>query len=163
MVDNLRDIDDTVEAGIFAGWTWIGEDGPRRQFTTSVQFLHDAGGEHEGYLVSGSARFFQPVSLPVTLSLGATLTYGSSDYMQTYFGVDSDNAARSGLRQFDADGGLRDVRFPMMAIFSLSPTWHIAGGLIFSRLIGDARDSPIVDERGAINQLYSGIGTAYAW
>ncbi len=163
VVDRMRDVDGTVEAGVFAGWTWIGEDDPRHRFTTSAQFLHDAGSEHEGYLLSASARYFQPVTRPLTLSIGVTLTYASSDFMQTYFGVDSDNAARSGLSQFNAGGGLRDVRIPMMAIYSLSPKWHISGGLIYSRLMGDASDSPIVDERGSNNQLFAGLGVAYAW
>ncbi len=163
VVKTMRDIDGTVEAGVFAGWTWIGEDDPRHRFTTSVQFLYDAMDEHEGYIASVSARYFQPVTLPLTLSIGATLTYGSSDYMQTYFGVDSDNAARSGLPEFSASSGMRDVRIPMMAIYSLSPKWHIAGGLIYSRLVGDASDSPVVDERGSRDQLFAGLGVAYAW
>jgi outer membrane protein len=159
----MRDIDGTFEAGVFAGWTWIGEDDPRHRFTASVQFLHDAMDEHEGYIASISARYFQPVTLPLTLSIGMTATYGSSDYMQTYFGVDSDNAARSGLSEFNAGSGLRDVRIPVMAIYSLSPKWHIAGGLIYSKLLDDASDSPIVDDRGSSSQLFAGLGVAYAW
>jgi outer membrane scaffolding protein for murein synthesis (MipA/OmpV family) len=99
----------------------------------------------------------------LTLSIGATVTYGSSDYMQTYFGVDSNNAARSGLSQFSAGSDLRDVRIPVMAIYSLSPNWHLSGGLIYSRLLGDASDSPVVDDRGSSDQLYAGLGVAYAW
>lgn len=159
----MRDIDGTVEAGVFAGWTWIGEDDPRHRFATSVQILNDAMGEYEGFIASVSAKYFKPVTRPLTLSIGATVTYGSGNYMQTYFGVDSDDAARSGLSEFSAGNGLRDVRIPVMAIFSLSPKWHIAGGVIYSKLLGDASDSPIVDERGSSDQLYAGLGVAYAW
>ncbi len=38
--------------------------------------------------------------------------------MQTYFGVDSIIAARSGLSQFSAGSALRDVRIPVMAIYT---------------------------------------------
>ncbi|MCH6584187.1 MAG: MipA/OmpV family protein [Proteobacteria bacterium] len=163
VVGRMRDIDGTVEAGVFGGWTWIGDDDPRHRFSASAEVLHAVGDTHEGYLISASARYFQPVTLPLTLSIGATVTYGSSDYMQTYFGVDSNNAARSGLSQFGAGGGVRDVRVPFMAIYSLSPKWHLAGGLIYSRLLGDASDSPIVDQRGSNNQLFAGLGIARAW
>ena len=163
VVGQMRDIDGTVEAGVFGGWTWIGDDDPRHRFSASAEVLHDVEDTHEGYLISASARYFQPVTLPLTLSIGATVTYGSSDYMQTYFGIDSDNAARSGLSQFNADSGLRDVRIPLMAIYSLSSNWHLAGGLIYSRLLSDASDSPIVDDRGSSNQLFAGLGVAYAW
>lgn len=163
VVDRMRDIDGTVEAGAFAGWTWIGEDDPRHRFTTSIEFLHDVVDEHGGYLVSASARYFKPVTRPLTLSAGVAITYGSSDYMDTYFGVDSNNAARSGLSQYSADSGIRDVRFPIMAIYSLSPNWHVSGGIIYQRLLSDAADSPIVDQRGSSDQLFAGVGVAYAW
>ena len=162
-VDRMRDIDGTLEAGLIGGWTWIGDDDPRHRFNATVEFLHDVADTHEGFLVSAGARYFQPVTRPLTLSIGATVTYGSSDYMQTYFGVDSDNAARSGLSQFSAGSGLRDVRIPVMAIYSLSPNWHLSGGLVYSRLLGDASDSPVVDDRGSRNQLFAGVGVAYAW
>ncbi len=163
VVKLMRDIDGTAEIGLFGGWTWIGDDDPRHRFSVSAEFLHDVGDTHEGYVASVSAKYFQPVTLPLTLSIGAAITYGSSDYMQTYFGVDSANAARSGLSQFSADSGLRDIRIPMLAIYSLSPNWHLSGGLVYSRLLGDASDSPIVDDRGSSDQLFAGIGVAYAW
>jgi outer membrane protein len=162
-VDRMRDIDGTFEAGVFVGRTWIGRKDPRHRLSTSVQFLHDVGDEHGGYLVSASARYFRPVARPLTLSIGTTLTYGSAGYTQTYFGVDSNDAALSGLSQFSAGGGLRDVRVPVMAIYSFGPSWHLAGGLIYSRLLGDASDSPIVDKRGSSDQLFAGLGLAYAW
>ena len=162
-VDRMRDVDGAVEAGLFAGWTWHGGRDPRHRFTTGVQFLQDVTDKHDGFTANISARYFQPVSRPLTLSIGAALTYGNSDYMETYFNVDADNASRSGLRQFDADSGLRDFRVPLMAIYSFSPKWHLAGGLIYSRLLGDAADSPVTDDRGSENQLYIGLGIAYAW
>ncbi len=162
-VDRMRDIDGAFEVGLIGSWNWIGDDDPRHRFNVTVEFLHDVTDTHDGYLISAGARYFQPVTLPLTLTIGATATYGSSNYMQTYFGVDSNNAARSGLSQFSAESGLRDVRIPIMAIYSLSPNWHLSGGLIYSRLLGDASDSPIVDDRGSSDQLFAGVGVAYAW
>jgi outer membrane scaffolding protein for murein synthesis (MipA/OmpV family) len=34
---------------------------------------------------------------------------------------------------------------------------------MYSRLVGDAADSPIVAERGSENQWIYGVGTLYAW
>lgn len=135
----------------------------RHRFAVGTEALFDVGGEHDGYLISGSVRYFQPVTRPLTLSVGASLTYGSGDYMDTYFGVSSGDSARSGLNQFNADSGLRDFRVPVMAIFSFNEHWHASGGVIYSRLLGDAADSPIVDNRGSKNQLFAGVGLAYAW
>ena len=162
-VDRMRDIDGTVEVGAFGGWTWIGSDDLRHRFSIGTEFLYDVGGEHEGYLISGSVRYFKPVARPLTLTIGATLTYGSSDYMDTYFGVSTGDASRSGLSEFNADSGLRDVRIPLMAIFSFNENWHVSGGVVYSRLFGDAADSPVVDKRGSKDQLFAGVGIAYAW
>jgi outer membrane protein len=163
VVDRMRDIDGTVEVGAFGGWTWVGQDDPRHRFSVGTEVLYDVGGGHDGYLISGSVKYFQPVLRPLTLSIGASLTYGSGDYMDTYFGVSASDAASSGLSPFSADGGLRDIRVPLVAIFSFSEKWHVAGGVIYSRLLGDAADSPIVDNRGSEDQFFAGIGIAYAW
>lgn len=163
VVDRFTDIEATVEAGLFGGYSWVGPKDPRQRLSTSVQILQDAAGEHEGFLITGALRYFHPVAKPLTLSVGFSATYGSSDYMQTYFGVDAVNAARSGLRRFDADAGFRDMRFPIMAIFSFSSNWHLAGGVIFSRLLEDASESPVTRDRGDEDQFYVGLGMAYAW
>ena len=163
VIDGMRNIDGTVEVGAFIGWTSIAESDPRQRFAASVSFLNDVGGEHEGYLVSASARYFHPVSRPLTLSAGVTATYGDSDYMQTYFGVNAGNVGSSGQSTFSAGSGIRDIKIPIMAIFSLSPKWHLAGGLVYSKLVGDASDSPVTNIRGNDNQIFSGIGVAYAW
>jgi outer membrane protein len=162
-VDKMRDIDGTVEVGAFGGWTWIGSDDPRHRFSIGTEFLYDVGGEHDGYLISGSVRYFKPVTRPLTLTIGAAMTYGSGDYMDTYFGVSTGDAARSGLSAFNADSGLRDIRVPLMAIFSFNKNWHVSGGVVYTRLLNDAADSPVVDDRGSKDQLFAGLGIAYAW
>jgi outer membrane protein len=163
VVGRMRDIDGTLEAGAFLSWKWVADVDPRQRFIVSTDFLYDVTGEHDGFVASGSVRYFHPVSRAITLSGGLSTSYGSDDYTSTYFGVDAADAARSGLSFFDADGGFRDVRANVMAIFSFSPNWHVGAGLVYSRLLGDAEDSPVVDDRGSANQLFAGVGLAYAW
>ena len=162
-VDSMKNIDGTVEVGAFGGWKWVSEGDPRHRFSVGTEVLYDVGGGHDGYLISGSVRYYQPVARPLTLSIGAALTYGSGDYMDTYFGVSAGDAAKSGLSPFKAGSGLRDFRVPLMAIFSFSENWHLGGGVIYSRLLGDAADSPVIDKRGSKDQFFAGIGIAYAW
>ena len=162
-VDRMRDIDNTVELGIFGGWNWTGQDDPRHRFWVGAEFLQDVGGVHDGHLLSASVRYFKPVTRPLTLGAGVALTYGSKDYMNTYFGVSASDSMSSGLSTFSAGSGLRDVRIPLTAVFSFNPNWHLAGGIIYSRLLNDAADSPVTDDRGSANQFYFGAGIAYAW
>ena len=159
----FKDVNAALELGGFLAWTWIGDDDPRHRFAFSGQFLQDVTGNHEGFLATVSGRYFVPVARPLTLSAGVSATYGSSDFMQTYFGVDATDAGRSGLSQYSLGGGVRDVSFPLMAIFSFSPSWHLSAGGIIKILVNDAADSPLVAVRGDDTQIILGAGFAYAW
>ena len=114
-------------------------------------------------MIGAGVRYFSPLTRSFVLSFGGNFTYASDDYMDTYFGVSERDSQRTGLQQFEADAGVRDVRFSLMAIQSLSVSWHLAGGIVYSRLLSDASDSPVVDDRGDENQYFLGVGAVYAW
>ena len=163
VVSSMREIEDTLEVGLFGGWTWISKNDPRSRLSASLSAKQDIADEHGGFLIDAGVRNFHPFSRSFVVSYGANLTYASSDYTDTYFGVDVADAAVTGLRAFDADAGFRDVRLSLMAIQSLSLNWHIAAGAVYSRLLGDAKDSPVVSDRGDENMFFLGAGVVYAW
>ena len=113
--------------------------------------------------MTAAVRYFRPIGRAFTLSAGLATTYGSQGYTSTYFGVDGRDAAKTGLSKFKADAGFRDVRMNVSGIVSFSPHWHLGAGVIYSRLIGDAADSPVVEDRGSPDQFYGFVGLAYAW
>lgn len=41
--------------------------------------------------------------------------------------------------------------------------WHLAVGAKYFRLLDDAQDSPVVDNRGERDQWIAGLGFAYGW
>ena len=159
----MREIDGAGELGLYAGWTWIGSPDPRHRFSVSGQFLADASSVHEGSVADVSVKYWQPISRPLTLMFGATVTYGSDSYSQTYFGVDASDSAASGLPVFGAKAGIRDFAVTSMLLMSFSPSWHLAGGVVYSRLQEDAADSPVVDIRGSQDRFVAGLGLTYAW
>ena len=163
VVSRMREIEDTIEVGVFGSWTWIGKSDPRSRLSVSLSAKQDIADEHGGFLADASVRAFYPISRSFVLSYGAGLTYGSSDYMDTYFGVDAADAAVTGLRPFSAESGIRDVRLSLMAIQSLSINWHLAAGVVYTRLLGDAEDSPVVSDRGDENMFILGAGVVYAF
>ena len=83
--------------------------------------------------------------------------------MSTFFGVRSRDSAQSGLAAFDADAGFRDVRLTLGVVVPITEHWLVGAGVMFMRLVGDAADSPIVDDAGSPNQISGGLGAAYAW
>ena len=99
----------------------------------------------------------------IDVSLGAAVCYANSNYMKTFFSVTSHDARRSDLDTYHADGGIKDFRITPGLVVHLSPHWHVAAGLQYRRLVGDAEDSPVVDDRGSEDQWIGGIGVAYSW
>ena len=93
----------------------------------------------------------------------AAVTWGSDNYMNTYFGISPSGAAAIGLSTFDADAGVRDVSGGLIAMVPLSDKLVAGAGIVYSQLLGDAADSPIVDTRGDSRQLIYGIGFAYGF
>lgn len=77
------------------------------------------------------------------VSAGLDTTYLSDDAMQGWYGVDAGQAARSGLRRFDADGGFADVTARVNATHALTANWSVNGGVSLAVPVGDAADSPL--------------------
>ena len=163
VVDKMEEIDDTFDVGITAGYIWKDKANPRHRFVTNLTYYADAGDVYRGWMVSAGARYWYPVSKPIDLQIGVGANYGKSQYMNTYFGVNSEDSKDSGLKKFTADEGFRDINAQLAMVFHFSMNWHVGAGVKYFGLISDASDSPIVDKRGDSNQFVYGIGLAYSW
>jgi len=102
------------------------------------------------------------MSPKVDFTLGLSASFGSSDYMETYFGVDAEDSFRSRLPRFNANSGMRDFSITPGLVYHLNKSWHLGAGVRYMRLIGDAEDSPVV-EVGDENQWMAGLGVFYSW
>jgi MipA family protein len=163
IVSRLPGIDDTIDLGLFAGAELLGLSDPRKRLWTGISAQHDILGKHQGYTVDVTARLWWPVADWLQLGLFGAVTYGSGDYMSTFFGVSQTDSANGGLQSFKADAGFRDTRITASFITEVAPSWFVGAGLMYQRLLGDASDTPIVSSRGSANQLYGGVGFVYAW
>ena len=76
--------------------------------------------------------------------------------MGSYFSVDAANAAASGLDQFNANEGFKDVSFGGAVNYRFLERWSVAFLGTYARLLNDAKDSPIVDDAGDANQFFGG-------
>jgi outer membrane protein len=163
VVKHMKEIDGTTEAGAFIGFESVDKDNPRRRLIAQVEFLSDVGGEYKGYNVSLSASYWLPVSRPVDIMFGAGLMYASDNFMQTYFGVDQEDADRTGLPEYNAEARVFMAKLNGGAVLHLSQSWHVAAGVQFRPLLGEAADSPVVDTCGSSAQVLAGLGVAYSW
>ena len=82
------------------------------------------------------------------LQLGVSATWADGDYMEGYFGVNSLQSSRSGYARYDAESGFKSVDFRFGVIYLFAENWAVNARGGYSRLLGDAADSPIVKDDG---------------
>jgi len=158
-VKRMKQIDGAIEGGAFVDYVFHMSQNPRHRALVGADILAGENGIKGGI----SGRYFVPIAKPVDLFVATRLNFVNSEYMDTYFGVDSKSSIRSGLKRYSADGGPKDIVFMGGAIWYLSRSWATTAGLRYARLFNEAADSPVVDKRGSANQLIGGVGVAYMW
>ena len=149
-VDRMKDVSDANEFGIWGGIDWQG-------WLLLFGILADTGNAYEGSYATLKGGYNWRISEKFVFTMGASTTYADDDYMQTYFGVNRQDSARSGLDRYDADEGIKDVALDLGANWSFAQRWDLRGVLQVKQLVGDANDdSPVVDE-GSETQLFTAV------
>jgi MipA family protein len=150
----LGDVDPALDAGGFAEYRY-------ERFRVGLNARQAVTDTKLGALVglSASAQLVQTPGF--TLSVGPSATWASGDYMETYFGVSSAQAARSGLRRYEASSGFKDYGGNLTASYALDEKWRVTSLVSVKRLIGDAADSPIVKDKGEATQFTGGVFVGY--
>ncbi|MEF2072702.1 MipA/OmpV family protein [Consotaella aegiceratis] len=137
-LDGLGDIDFGVTVGGRASATF----GPA-EFYASVEKTIEGS---EGLLGVAGIELTHAFTPSLLLGLGASATYADDNHMEAYFGIDADQARRSGYETFDAEAGFKRVDFTASATVAFTENWFARGEADVGILVGDAADSPIVKE-----------------
>ena len=155
-VDKLKQVSDANELGGFIGFEY-------NNWFANLDYLMDMGDAYDGEYAELSGGYNWKFSDAWAFTFGAFTTWADSDYMDTYFGVDANDALRSGLSQYSADDGIKDVGINLGANWKFAQSWNLRGLLKISQLIGDADDdSPVVDE-GSETQFFTGLMILYSF
>ncbi len=156
-VDELKSVDASVMLGGLVGYDFVVKPNQRAGF--EAELVQDVANGN-GFL--GTLRFTSAYSPAPAWHYGfvAETTYASGDYMDSYFSVGSADSNRSGLRQYDADAGLKDFGLSFLVAYDLTQRWNLSGVANYKRLVGDASDSPIT-KQGSVNQWFGGLLMSY--
>ncbi len=155
-VDDMKEVSDANELGIFGGFEY-------NNWFVFLEFLGDTGNAYEGWYSRLKGGYNWMINNSWALSIGASTTYADDDYMQTYFGVSAGDSARSGLAQYDADSGIKDVGINLAVNWIITQSWSAKGITSYTQLVGDADDgSPVVDE-GSEGQFFGAALVVYSF
>ncbi len=146
----LGDVDGSIEAGAFVTYRM-------KPLRFKAEARQDIASGHDGALVTLSGGTTLPFEKPM-ISVELSTTWASKDYMKSFFGVDAQQSLDSGLKQYHADAGIKDIKISMTAGYTITKRWRIGGAIEYKRLMGDAAGSPIVDDR---NQFLAGFRASY--
>ncbi|HID7509408.1 TPA: MipA/OmpV family protein [Enterobacter hormaechei] len=93
------------------------------------------------------------------LTLALTGSWGSSKYMQTYYGISAAQSAASGFARHDAGSGIYAYSLNLDWTHKLTSRWSLLAAAGVTQLTGEAGDSPIVQRKtspvGSLKVTYS--------
>lgn len=162
------ELDTAVEVGPSAGVSYSGLLNPYDSVSFSVDARWDVAGAHEGFTVSPGITYFTPVSRGAAVSLALSAEHADDNYQDYYYSVTPSQALASGLPTYDAGAGFNRVGANLIGGFDLDGDLTNGGLALFaiggySRVIGDAADSPFVAQRGSRDQWLIGGGVGYTF
>lgn len=100
---------------------------------------------HEGLTGEIGAKYRTDLSDRVTLWSGLSLGYGDGDYNETYFGV-APAEAIARRPAYHVGGGFNKAAITFEARYALTERMAVLGEVEYGKLIGDAADSPLVQD-----------------
>lgn len=78
---------------------------------------------------------------------GPSVSFADSNYMQSWFGVNADQAANSQYRRYDAHAGIVSAGFGVTFIWFITKNWFVTADGALKRMLGSAAESPITQSK----------------
>lgn len=162
----LGKIDTAWEVGGFVGVSRTGViTSDYDTLSARVAYVHDVSGTYDSYVITPQITYTTPLSIRTLVSVGASADYVGKGYARTYFAVSPAGALASGLPAYAFnDDGFKRFNLTAFALQSLSGDlrrgWGIGGGVLYGRMLGDFKRSPIVRDA---NQWSFAAGVTYTF
>ncbi|MBF6602478.1 MAG: MipA/OmpV family protein [Sphingorhabdus sp.] len=136
--------------------------------TAQMDMRWDVAGAHNGMIVYPSLTYFTPLSRSVAVSLSVSAEHIDDDFADYYFSIDPAGSTASGLPVFEAQSGWKNVGATLFTAIDLDGDVTNGGFSIsligsYSRLLGDAKRSPVTSIRGSSNQFSGIVGIGYTF
>jgi len=118
---------------------------PKLRLTNTL--FYGSGREHNGARLHTAVQYMMEDVVPHhTVVLSAGVSVVNRAYNETWFGVTQEEAERANTKSYYRPGaGVQEVRAGVRWNWALSPNWILTSGATVNRLVGDAKDSPLVE------------------
>ncbi|MEJ6005615.1 MipA/OmpV family protein [Paucibacter sp. AS339] len=141
----MGDIDIRPEIGGFFNYNLS------QSFVLTSSLRYGSGNDRKGMLVDFGAVYLMVLAPQWRLGLGGAMTVANAEYQQSAFGVSLAQSASSGYKTYTPSAGVRDVRANASLTYSIDQRTGITAALSASSLQGDAKNSPLSQEKTSLN------------
>ncbi len=150
-LNGLGDVGHTFEFGGFAGATFVD------RYSVKFKVRHAIATGHRGLIVDANATALLFRVGPVSTSLSAQASWIGNDYADAYFSITPDQSLRSGLPQYEADRGFRDIGGSFNAYINIAKRWSLNPYVSYKYIFDQYADTPIIGDFGARTQYSVGF------
>ena len=141
----MGSIDATVQYGAFVNYALD------RNWRLSSALKYGAGESGQGASADFGVNYGLDIAPKWRLGLGLSTTWSNSQYMQSYFGVNATQSQQSGHAQYSPSAGLSDLGASVKLTYEIAPKVSVSGGFTATSLLGDARNSPLVNRPDSVS------------
>ncbi|EDL49401.1 MltA-interacting MipA [Erythrobacter sp. SD-21] len=171
VVASYGELDRAVELGASVGVSFPQLLNPFDSLSVNVDAAWDVAGAHGGMYWSPGVTYFTPLSRATAASLTLSTTFIDDDFADYYYSVPTINTLlpdEDVLPGFEAEGGMQSYGVNLLLAHDLSGD-VTDGGLSlvaiggWSKLVGDAADTPFTSIRGDNDQYFVALGVGYTF
>lgn len=156
----LRGLGD-IDTGLDVGANLFLRTGP---IATQLRLKKEVAGGHDGFTANLGVGTRIPFTPRTRLGMELATTWANDTYMDRFFSIDHRQAYRSIYHRYDADSGFKDGSFGMRLDHDFTDRVSLLALAQYTRLFGDAADSPIVEgPGGSRDQFTVMLGLTYKW
>jgi outer membrane scaffolding protein for murein synthesis (MipA/OmpV family) len=169
IVKRMRPIASATELGGFVAYHMPLGGPPLHKVVFSADIVANLNGVYNGATGNLKVNYIHPFSQTMggkslIGSIGIGMFFSSTEFQEKYFGITGSDLAffpeRAGV-PYRPDSTLTSVKIPFSLSAQINPKWLVTFAGRYERLLGDAKDSPIVDRLGDSNQWAVGIAASY--
>ncbi len=153
----MGDVGTSIELGLFASY-------PLDNLTRArMRLVQDTTSGHSGMKIMGDVRTILYKANSFTIIGSVISTWADNKYLDSYFSLNAVQSQRTGLPEFDAGSGIKDISLALSTNYSLTRHWDLLSNFGYTRLVGDAKKSPLVSIRGTADQFSAGFFAIYTF
>ncbi len=148
----MGDVDSAFENGIFLQYEFS-------KIRSRLELRRGFGG-HESFIGDLNLSYFDRVG-PIMFNFGPKTTFGGSNFIQTYYGINAEQSQKTGLSQYRASSGIVSYGIGGSLIAPITKNTALNFIVSFDRLGSQLTKSPLIKERGNNQQVTFGAGYSY--